>query len=158
MRLVLIGAPYAEPRYYGSVEWAADGRGVYLRQPSGAKTSRHGDGATYLTSTDASRRLETRVPTSDITHERVNFITLPSSMPEPPVLSGEIRSTDLVLHTSSIGTSPQLAVEIAANRFLPEVLAAWQAQSTVGSICTCVDKQLDQTLIVALAPSSTGAG
>lgn len=153
MRIVLVGQPYAEPRYYGSLAWRE--RDVYVRHPGGGKDSRHGDGVTYLTSTEHSRTSELRVPTSDITRELVNFIQLPSSQSEPQPLRGPIRPTDLILHTMSVGTTPRLAVEITANQYLPDVLSAWQAYSTASSVQTQIDKGLGQTLIVALTASST---
>ena len=157
MRLVLLGSPYPEPRYYGRIAWSADGRHVHILHQDGGKDSRHSDGATYITSTEEHRPLELRVPTSDVTHERINFLSLPSSSSEPPVLPSPIKGTDLVLHTSSVGTAPRLAVEIAANAELPTILSAWQGRSDVSSINTLVDKRLDQTLIVALAPPSTSS-
>ena len=153
MRIVLTGPPYDEPRYYGKIQWGL--RDVYVRHPGGGKDSRHSDGATRLTSTDESRICEMRVATSDVIHETVNFVQLPSSVSEPAPLRDAIKPTDLVLDTSSVGTAPRLAVEIAANNILPEVLNAWQTTSGVSSVQTCVDKGLGQSLIVAAA--STGA-
>jgi len=127
MRIVLTGPPYDEPRYYGMLQW--DDRNVYIRHPGGGKDSRHGDGKTWLTTTGDSRQMELRVPTSDVTQELLNFVALPTSMPEPPILRGGIQPTDLVLNTSSVGTSPQLAVEIVANPRLPDVLALYQTSS-----------------------------
>jgi hypothetical protein len=152
MRTVLVGQPYAEPMYYGALAWSD--RDVYIRHPGGGKDSRHNNGVTYLTATGDSRTSQLRVPTSDVTHEVVNFIQLPSSEAAEP-LRGSIKATDLVLNTTSVGTTPRLAVEIVANTYLPAVLAAWQTHSTVSSVQTLVDKGLGQTLVVALAPSST---
>lgn len=149
---MLVGQPYAEPMYYGALAWGD--RDVYVRHPGGGKDSRHSDGVTYLTSTNDSRTSELRVPTSDVTREVVNFIQLPSSNAAES-LRGAIKPTDLILNTSSVGTTPRLAVEIAADNYLPAVLAAWQTYSTVSSVQTQVDKGLGQTLIVALAPGST---
>ena len=155
MRIVLGGEAYPSPRYYGTIAWSADGRDVYIRHPGGGKDSRHRDGRTYLTSTEAERYVETRAPTSDITQERVNVVTLPAFLSEPPVLSGAVRATDLLLHSSSVGTVPRLAVEIVANQRLPDVIAGWQSHSGVASVTTQVDKGLGQTLLVALLSTSS---
>ncbi len=152
-RIVLTGPPYEEPRYYGAVQW--DDRNVYLRHPGGGKDSRHSNGATYLTSTGSNRELETRIPTSAVGRELVNFISLKPTVAEPPILRGSIRPTDLVLPTTSAGTAPRLAVEIVANARLDGVRRAWEQNSTVSSVRTYVDKGLGQTLFVALAGTKT---
>jgi hypothetical protein len=152
-RIVLTGEPYKEPRYYGELEW--DARNVYVRHPGGGKDSRHSNGATYLTSTGSDRALEFRVPTSAVGRELINFIALKPTVSEPPVLRGGIKTTDLVIPTTSAGTAPRLAVELVANSRLTGVLKAWESNSTVSSVRTFVDKGLDQTLVVALAGART---
>lgn len=127
-RLVLVGEPYPEPRYYGRLSWSE--RDVYLRHPHGGKDSRHADGRTYLTSSGPIRSIETRVPTSDVTRELVNYLSLFTAIPEPPPLRGAIRDDDFVLPTDSAGTAPRLAVEIVSNDRVPGVLEAWGSHST----------------------------
>ncbi len=153
VRIVLEGSPYAEPRYYGTLQW--NDRNVYIRHAGGGKDSRHGDGATFLGTTGPARATERRVPTSEISRELLNFISLRPPLTEPPPLRGPIRFTDLVLKTTSAGTIPRLAVEIVENARVPGVVAAWERNSTVSSVRTCIDKGLGQTLIVALGGSRT---
>src|SRR6266545_8014721 len=107
-RIVLVGPPYKEPRFYGELGWNA--RNVYLRHPDGAKDSRHRDGNTFLTSTGSQRSHELRVPTSAASRELINFIALKATMPEPRILDGPIRKSDLIIPTTSAGTAPRLAV------------------------------------------------
>jgi hypothetical protein len=151
--IVLIGEPYDEPRYAGEVSWSA--RNVYLRHPGGGKDSRHSDGRTLLTSTEASRQSQLRVPTSDVSRELVNFVQLRSGATEPPVLRRPIRPDDLVVGTASVGTAPRFAVEIVASSRAPGVAAAWRATSGVSSAFTYVDKGLGQSIVVAFAGSAT---
>jgi hypothetical protein len=154
IRIVIEGPPYPEPRYYGEIAW--NEHNVYLRHPGGGKDSRHSDGGTRLTSTGSQRSLETRLPTSAVSRELINFISLKPPLSEPPPLRGAIRSTDLVLHTSSAGTMPRLAVEIVSNTRLPGVVAAWEAHSTMAnSVQTYRSKGFNQSLLVALAGSRT---
>ncbi len=153
IRIVLEGQPYPSPRYYGLLQW--NERSVYLRHPGGGKDSRHANGATYLASTGSQRAFEQRVPTSEVSRELVNFVSLQRPLTEPPPLRGSLRGTDLILRTTSAGTVPRLAVEIVENARVPGVLAAWERYSTVSSVQTHVDKGLGQTLVVALAGSRT---
>jgi hypothetical protein len=154
IRIVLEGPPYPEPRYYGEIAW--NQRNVYLRHPGGGKDSRHSDGGTRLTSTGSQRAVETRLPTSAVSRELINFISLKPPLAEPPPLRGRIRATDLVLRTSSAGTMPRLAVEIVSDTRLAGVIAAWEATSTgASSVQTYRSKGLGQTLLVALAGSRT---
>ena len=150
-RIILKGPPYSEPRYYGTLQW--NDRNVYIWHPSGRKDSRHSDGATFLATTGAMRAVETRVPTSQIGRELVNFISLRRPLTEPRRLRGPVRASDLVLRTTSAGTVPRLAVEIVENARAAGVCAAWERNSTVSSVLTLVDKGLGQKLIVAFAGS-----
>ena len=152
-RIILKGPPYSEPRYYGAVQW--NDRNVYIRYAGGGKDSRHADGPTFLASTGAGRSLELRVPTSEVSRELVNFVTLRPPLDEPPPLRGPIRESDLVLPTTSAGTMPRLAVEIVQNTRVAGVAAAWERCSGVSSVKTCVDKGLGQSLLVALAGAHT---
>lgn len=151
IRILLVSSPYSDPRYYGELQWSD--RDVYIRHPGGGKDSRHQNGMTYLQSTGKARSIETRLKTSDVSRELVNYLTLPSSLPEPPVLRGKIRQNDLVLQTSVAGTVPRLAVEIVENARLDGVLSAWKSHSTAPSVQTYVDKGLGQSLVVAVAGS-----
>lgn len=152
-RIVIIGGSYEEPRYGGTVQWSE--YDVYLRQPGGGKDSRHSDGMTYLTSTGAHREVQKRVPTSDVSRELVNFIQLRSNSTTLPPLRGEIKKSDFVVNAASVGPTPRFAVEIVENARLAGVQRAWEANSTVSSVQTCIDKGLGQTLIIAFASSST---
>ena len=159
-RIVITGNPYQEPRYGGTVQWSE--HDVYLRHPGGGKDSRHSDGKTYLTSTEPSRDLLERLPTSDVSRELINFIELRSGTTEPPLLRGTIRPSDFVVNTDTIGPTPRFAVEIVENSRLDGVQCAWEANSTVSSVQTCIDKGLGQSLLIAFAgsnttPPSTGA-
>src|SRR2546425_7012209 len=159
-RIILKGPPYAEPRYYGELGW--NQRNVYIRYAGGGKDSRHSDGRPFLAATGANRAFEQRLATSAVTRELLNFISLRPPLSEPPRLNGLIRKKDLVLETSSAGTAPRIAVEIVASSRVKGVMAAWERNSTVSSVRTCVDKGLGQTLVVALAgshdrPPSTSA-
>jgi hypothetical protein len=150
-RMVLVGHPYNEPRYYGTLEW--NDRNVYLYHPGGGKDSRHKDGQTFLKSTGEMRSNEIRLETSDVSRELVNYVDLPSSFPEPPVLRGEIRKNDFVLHTTEAGALPRLAVEIVENARLDEVLNAWKMNSTAPNVQAYADKGLGQSLVIAVAGS-----
>lgn len=152
-RIVLHGPPYQEPRYCGMVQW--DSHNVYLRHAGGGKDSRHSDGATYLTSTEAERTLQQRLPTSEVGRELVNFISLPAESTGPPPLRGATRKSDISVNTASVGTMPRFAVEIVSDSRLPGVVAAWESTSGVSSVQTCIDKGLGQHLVVAFAGSST---
>jgi hypothetical protein len=153
-RIVLNGPPYAEPRYYGALQW--NDRNVYIRYAGGGKDSRHSDGGTFLASTGHGRSFEQRLPTSEVSRELVSFISLKAPMTEPPPLRGPIRKSDLVLPTTSAGTAPRLAVELVENSRVSGVLAAWERNPTVSSVQTYVDKGLGQTLVVALAGAHDG--
>lgn len=159
MRIILQGSPYSEPRYYGKLQWSE--RDVYIRHPGGGKDSRHKDGKTYLNSTGSIRSIDTRVQTSEVSRELVNYIELPSSLTEPPVFRGEIQPNDLVLQTTSAGVAPRLAVEIVRNERLIGVLNAWKSHSTAPDVQSHTDKGTGQSLVVAVAgslpaPPSTG--
>ena len=159
IKILLEGPPFSEHRYYGELAW--NERNIYIRHPGGGKDSRHQDGMTYLTSTGETRLVEIRLKTSDVSRELVDYVTLPSLLPEPAVFRGKIRKNDLVLNTSLVGTEPRLAVEIVENSRLDEVLKAWESHSTAPSVQTYVDKGLGQSLIIAVAgslgtPPSTG--
>jgi hypothetical protein len=149
IKILLIGPPYAEPRYYGKLEW--NDRNVYIRHPGGGKDSRHQDGMTYFKSPGKAPSIEVRVRTSDVSRELVNYVTLPSSLPEPPAFRGKIRPDDLILDTSLVGTEPRLAVEVVENARRDGVLREWESHSTAPSVRTYVDKGLGQCLIVAVA-------
>ena len=151
VRIVLVGSPFSEPRYYGKLQWSA--RDVYIRHPGGGKDSRHKNGMTYLHSTGKSRLIETRLETSEVSRELVNYVELPATLSEPPVLDGNIRTNDLVLQTSSVGSSPRLAVEIVEDARLDAVLKAWRSHSTAPSVQTHADKGLGQSLVIAVAGS-----
>lgn len=153
VRIILEGPPYGEPRYYGTLQW--NDRNIYIRHPGGRKDSRHSDGVTFFGTTGSERVVERRVPTSEVSRELVNFITLKPPLTEPPRLLGPIRASDLVLRTTSAGTAPRIAVEIVENSRVPGVVGAWERNSTVSSVRTCIDKGLGQALIVALAGSRT---
>lgn len=159
IRIILQGPPYSEPRYYGQLQWGE--RDVYIRHPSGGKDSRHKDGMTYLNSTGSTRSIETRVKTSDVSRELVNYIKLSPSLQEPPVFNGKIQPNDLVLQTTSAGVAPRLAVEIVENKRLAGVLNAWKSHSTAPDVQAHTDKGIGQSLVVAVsgsltAPPSTG--
>ena len=150
-RIVLSGPPYAEPRFYGELSWRATD--VYVRQPHGAKDSRHSNGQTYLSSEGTDRVVETRLPISSVTDEQVTTISLPSSLSTPRALEGAIRPRDLLIDTCSVGTAPRLAVTIVANAGLADALTRWQAKPGVSNVQTYVDKGLGQALLVALLPN-----
>lgn len=56
---------------------------VYIRHPGGGKDSRHRDGRTHLTSTDENRLVESRIPTSEVSREIVNYVELQPCLMEP---------------------------------------------------------------------------
>ena len=153
IRIILKGHPYSEPRYYGKLQWSD--RDVYLRHPGGGKDSRHRDGKTYLKSTAGMRSVESRINTSDVSRELVNYLTLSSALPEPPVFSGTIGQNDLVIATTDSGAKPRLAVEIVGNSRLAGVLNAWESHSSAPNVKTYAGKGLGQSLVVAVAGSLT---
>jgi hypothetical protein len=103
-----------------------------------------------LWSEGTERAVETRIPVSSVTAERLTTITLPSSLSEPRTLTGSIRARDLVIDTTSVGTAPRLAVTMVRNADLPDALANLRRRSGVSSVQTCVDKDFDQSLVVSL--------
>ena len=110
---------------------------------------------TYLNSTGNERFIETRVPTSEISRELINYIELPSSLSEPPVFRGKIQNNDLLLQTTSVGTAPRLAVEIVEDERLSGVLNTWKSHSTAPDVQTYADKGIGQSLVIAVAGSLT---
>ena len=155
VRIVISGAPYPEPRWGGTVQWSE--HHVYLRHPGGGKDSRHSDGKTYLTSTGSTREVQERIPTSDVSRELVNFIELSPDSTAPPVLRGSVKESDFVVDTASLGPTPRFAVEIVENSRLDGVRRAWEANSTVSSVQTSMDKGLGQSLLIAFASLSRTA-
>ena len=153
INIVLRGPPYSEPRYYGKLQWSD--RDVYIRHPGGGYDTRHRNGKTYLKSTSRMREVETRVKTSDVSREFVNYVTLSSALPEPRVFTRTIGPNDLVLKTTEAGAKPRLAVEIVENSRLAGVLNAWKSHSSAPNVQAFFNKGLGQSLVVAVAGSLT---
>jgi hypothetical protein len=159
MNIILKGDPYCQPRYYGKIEW--NERDIYIRSAGGGKDSRHKDGMTYLHSTGLQRTVDTRLPTSDVSREFINYVELPPFLSEPPVFRRPIGTNDLVLQTTSAGLKPRLAVEVVSNDRLDGVLKAWKSHSSAPDVQSYTDKGLGQSLVVAVlgslkGPPSTG--
>lgn len=154
IRIVLVGPPYNEPRYYGQLEW--NDNNVYIRHPEGGKDSRHKDGFTYIHSKEIKRIEEQRIPMSEVSREIVNYIKWDQPF-EPPLLQGTIKETDFVVNTEDAGINPRLAVEIVENKRLSGVLFAWQSHSTAPSVKTFENKGNNQSLIIAVAGSLTSS-
>jgi len=152
IRIVLVGPPYDEPRYYGKIAW--NDNNVYIRHPERGKDSRHKDGVTYIHSTEENRTIEDRINISEVGREIVNYIKRDQPF-EPPLLRGTIKETDFVVNTEDAGINPRFAVEIVDNKRLPGVLFAWQSHSTAPSVKTFEDKGNNQSLIIVVAGSLT---
>lgn len=152
IRIVLVGPPYNEPRYYGKIEW--NDNNVYIRHPERGKDSRHEDGVTYIHSTELTRIKEVRINISEVGREIVNYIKWDQPF-EPPLLKGAIKKTDFVVNTADAGIKPRFAVEIVDNNRLPGVLFAWETHSTAPSVKTFENKGKNQALIIAVAGSLT---
>ena len=151
IRIILQGAPYNEPRYYGMIQWTATD--VYIRHIGGWKDSRHRDGKTFLHSTGSERTIEQRLPISEISRELINYVDLPPFFPEPPPFEGSIRKNDLIMPTSSAGSAPRLAVEIVEDARITGVQQAWVSHSTAPDVQVCIDKGSGHHLIVAVSGS-----
>jgi len=152
IRIVLLGVPYNEPRYYGLLAWNDDN--VYIRHPEGGKDSRHKNGFTYMHSTAETRIREKRIVISDVGREIINYIDCDQAF-EPSPLRGPIKETEFLVKTEVAGIRTRFAVEIVKNDRLHGDLSAWQSHSTAPSVNFFEDKGNNQTLIVAVAGTLT---
>ena len=133
------------------------GQGLMMwLEPGQTKTSRHSDGLTFSGKAGAGQALQLslNVPFSDIRHEFVCRVLIPSDATRlgSPYLGATANA--LVFPTSALHSSSSFAAELVDAEHLPYVLKAWQERPGVISAQTWVSMGAAKAIFMTILSES----
>src|ERR1700758_3869998 len=114
---------------FGSVDRLDDGSGVMLwLQHSQQKVSRHSDGKTWIRTAGSGMQTQPslRVPFSDIAHEVVHDVQIPSDLTYRTRQFHGNTDGAFVFSSTVLNHNPRFAAELVDPAMLPAALDAWR--------------------------------
>jgi hypothetical protein len=151
-----------EGRYYrfAKADVMDQGHGLIVwLEPNQIKTSRHSDGRTLSgeAGRGQAREQSLRVPFSDIRHELVCCIPIPSDATITGKPFSGTTGKAFVFPSSALRSNSSFAAELADAEDLPHVLRAWEAHPGVVSAQTWVSSGAGKALVLTIVSESAAS-
>jgi hypothetical protein len=142
---------------YAKVDWLDEGQGLFLYDYHiGEKLSRHSNGNVYRRPAGAGQHVPptTAVPFSDITHEVVKQVPIPSNVSVGlEQCSRATPSNAFVFSSTALQSNATFAAELVDDSLLSNVLQAWQNHPDYVSAQTCRANNLGKNVVLTVLSS-----